>query len=242
MRHTIKMKDELFRIIGGSLSVSDFTVRYRSIQEGRYQRGEIKLNTLKQKHSPLKVLEETLGMRALDQITVKDIVMILDDYKKEGHNRMGQIFRKVAIDVFKEAQQLGEVPAGFNSAESAKKPHVKILRQRLTFDEWSLIYEAAAKDNYYLQKAMLLAIVTCQRISDLCKMKFSDVSGEYILIEQKKTGSKIALPLALKCDKVGYSIGDVIAMCRDSVLSQFILHHHSARGTAVRGGKLNRQP
>ncbi len=34
---------------------------------------------------------------------------------------MGQIFRKVLIDVFREAQQTGDVPPGFNPAESAKK-------------------------------------------------------------------------------------------------------------------------
>ncbi|MFJ2973434.1 phage integrase Arm DNA-binding domain-containing protein [Kluyvera sp. NPDC087067] len=238
MRHTLKIKDELIKSLGGSSSVSDFVVRYKAIQDERYERGEIKLNTLKQKQSPLKVLEQHLGMRSLDQVSVKDIVGILDDYREQEHNRMGQIFRKVAIDVFKEAQQLGEVPAGFNPAESAKKPHVKITRQRLDFEEWILIYKAAEKENYYLQKGMLLAIVTGQRISDLCKMKFTDVSGDYLLVEQEKTGAKIALPLKLKCEKVGYSIGDVVAMCRDSVLSPYMLHHHSAKGTAVRGGKV----
>lgn len=109
MRQTLKIKDELIRKIGGSSSVSDFAARYRTIQEERYERGEIKINTLKQKSSPLKVFEQHLGMRPLDQVTVKDIVMILDEYKQQGHNRMGQIFRKVIIDVFKEAQQLGKV-------------------------------------------------------------------------------------------------------------------------------------
>ncbi len=60
-------------------------------------------------------------MRPLNQITVKDIVAILDEYKEKGHNRMGQVFRKVVIDVFMEAQQVGEVPVGFNPAETAKK-------------------------------------------------------------------------------------------------------------------------
>ncbi len=33
---------------------------------------------------------------------------------------MGQIFRKVLIDVFREAQQTGDVPPGFNPAEWQK--------------------------------------------------------------------------------------------------------------------------
>ncbi|RZG11081.1 integrase, partial [Klebsiella pneumoniae] len=126
---------------------------------------------LKQKNSPLKVLDEHLGLRSLDQITVKDIVNILDEYKEKGHNRMGQIFRKVVIDVFKEAQQLGDVPVGFNPAEAAKKPHVKISRQCLTFDEWKIIYASAEKENYFLQRGMLLAIITGQRLADICNMK-----------------------------------------------------------------------
>ncbi|HBT3323321.1 TPA: tyrosine-type recombinase/integrase [Klebsiella pneumoniae] len=201
-------------------------------------RGEIKLNTLKQKNSPLKVLDEHLGLRSLDQITVKDIVNILDEYKEKGHIRMGQIFRKVVIDVFKEAQQLGDVPVGFNPAEAAKKPHVKITRQRLTFEEWKLIYTAAKKEHYFLQKGMLLAVVTGQRLSDIYKMKFTDIEDNHLLVEQTKTGAKIAIPLALRCHQLDISLGEVISLCRDQVLSQYLFHHHHAKGKAKRGGKV----
>ncbi|HBR5010128.1 TPA: phage integrase Arm DNA-binding domain-containing protein [Klebsiella pneumoniae] len=238
MRNILKIKNELHERMGGSSSVTTFITRYKKIQEERYSRGEIKLNTLKQKNSPLKVLDEHLGLRSLDQITVKDIVNILDEYKEKGHNRMGQIFRKVAIDVFKEAQQLGDVPVGFNPAEAAKKPHVKISRQRLTFDEWKIIYASAEKENYFLQRGMLLAIITGQRLADICNMKFSDVEDNYLLIEQSKTGAKIALPLHLKCYQLGMSLGEVISLCRDRVLSPYLLHHHHAKGTAKRGGKV----
>ncbi|HHB8934222.1 phage integrase Arm DNA-binding domain-containing protein [Klebsiella pneumoniae] len=238
MRNILKIKNEVNKRMGGSSSVSDFLPRYKKLQEERHDRGEIKLNTLKQKSSPLKVLDEQLGMRPLDQITVKDIVAILDEYKEKGHNRMGQIFRKVVIDVFKEAQQIGEVPVGFNPAETAKKPHVKITRQRLTFDEWNLIFEAAQKENYFLQKGMLLALLTGQRLADICNMKFSDIEENHLLIEQSKTGAKIAIPLALTCNRLGISLGEVISMCRDQVLSPYLLHHHHAKGTAKRGGKV----
>ncbi|EFF3352418.1 tyrosine-type recombinase/integrase, partial [Escherichia coli] len=114
------------------------------------------------------------------------------------HNRMGQIFRKVLIDVFREAQQTGDVPPGFNPAESAKKPQVRISRQRLTFDEWMMIYNAAEKDGYFLQRGMLLALMTGQRLSDICKMQFSDIRDGYLHVEQQKTGTRIAIPLALR--------------------------------------------
>lgn len=183
-------------------------------------------------------MDEHLGLRSLDQITVKDIVNILDEYKEKGHIRMGQIFRKVVIDVFKEAQQLGDVPVGFNPAEAAKKPHVKITRQRLTFEEWKLIYTAAKKEHYFIQKGMLLAVVTGQRLSDIYKMKFTDIEDNHLLVEQTKTGAKIAIPLALRCHQLDISLGEVISLCRDQVLSQYLFHHHHAKGKAKRGGKV----
>lgn len=60
-------------------------------------------------------------MRTIDSITVKDIVGILEDYKHKSQLRMAQIVRKVLSDVFKEAQQAGEVLAGFNPADATKK-------------------------------------------------------------------------------------------------------------------------
>lgn len=236
MRHLIRAKNDINKRLGGAATISEYLVRYRKLQEERLQQGEIKLNTFKQKASPLKVLEESLGPRQLDEITVKDIVSILEDYKEKGHNRMGQIFRKVTIDVFKEAQQVGEVPPGFNPALSSKKPHVKISRQRLTFEEWMLIFNAAEKDNYFLQRGMQLAIITGQRLSDICNMKFTDIQEGCLCIEQSKTGYKLAIPLELRCNALGISLGEVISSCRDKVLSPYLLHHHHAKGKAKRGG------
>lgn len=236
MRHLIQTKNEINKRLGGAATISEFLVRYKKMQEERLERGEIKLNTYKQKGSPLKVLEEFYGQRKMDEITVKDVVSILDDYKERGHNRMGQIFRKVAIDVFTEAQQVGEVPAGFNPALASKKPHVKITRQRLTLEEWMLIFNAAEKDNYFLQRGMQLAILTGQRLSDICNMKFSDITEGCLCIEQSKTGFKLAIPLELRCNALGISLGEVISACRDKVLSPYLLHHHHAKGKAKRGG------
>lgn len=193
---------------------------------------ERSLNTLKQKVPPLRVFDERFGTRPLDAITVKDVVSVLEDYKAKGHNRMGQIFRKVLM----ETQQIGDVPPGFNPAESAKKPQVRISRQRLTFDEWMMIYNAAEKDGYFLQRGMQLALMTEQHLSDICKMQFSDIRDGYLHVEQQKTGARIAIPLALRCDKLSLTLGDVVSSCRDCVLSPWLLHHHHAKGTGKHGG------
>lgn len=51
-----------------------------------------------------------------------------------------------------------------------------------------------------------------------------------------KTGTRIAIPLALRCDKLNLTLDDVVSSCRDCVLSPWLLHHHHAKGTAKRGG------
>lgn len=236
MEQMLSLQEKIISDTGSPSTVSAFLNSYRKIQQERYENGEIKLNTLKQKASPLRVFDERFGTRPLDAITVKDVVSVLEDYKAKGHNRMGQIFRKVLIDVFREAQQTGDVPLGFNPAESAKKPQVRISRQRLTFDEWMMIYNAAEKDGYFLQRGMLLALMTGQRLSDICKMKFSDIRDGYLHVEQQKTGTRIAIPLALRYDKLNLTLDDVVSSCRDCVLSPWLLHHHHAKGTAKRGG------
>ena len=231
----LKARAEISRAAGKSVSVTSFIVKYRKIQEERYANGEIKLTTLKQKEAPLKALTSHVGLKDIDAVTVRDIVDILDTYRERGQNRMAQIVRKVIVDVYREAQQVGEVPPGYNPAEATKKPKVTVSRSRLTLEEWQMILEQSGNHTYFLRRAMILAIVTGQRLNDICNMKFSDIWDGYLHIEQGKTGAKIAIPLSLRCEAIGYSLSEVVSMCRDKILSPYLLHHHHAKGTAKRG-------
>ena len=231
----LRARDEISRATGKSISVNAFVEKYKTIQEERYKAGEIKLTTFKQKEAPLKALISHVGFKPIDTVSVRDVVDILEMYKERGQNRMGQIVRKVIVDVFKEAQQVGEVGPGYNPAEATKKPKVTVSRSRLSLDEWFLILNNSGDHTYFLRRAMLLAIVTGQRLHDICHMRFSDIWDGYLHIEQSKTGSKIAIPLSLKCDAIDYSLSDIVSMCRDKILSPYLLHHHHAKGTAKRG-------
>ncbi|HDX3861641.1 TPA: phage integrase Arm DNA-binding domain-containing protein, partial [Escherichia coli] len=93
MEQMLSLQEKIISDTGSPSTVSAFLNSYRKIQQERYENGEIKLNTLKQKASPLRVFDERFGTRPLDAITVKDVVSVLEDYKAKGHNRMGQIFR-----------------------------------------------------------------------------------------------------------------------------------------------------
>lgn len=41
-------------------------------------------------------------------------------------------------------------------------------------------------------------------------------------ITQEKTGSKLAIPLALKSDALNMSLREVVSRCRDRVVSQYL--------------------
>lgn len=221
------------------ISVSNWIDKYLEIQQERMDQGELKLNSYKQKIKPLNLFKQHCGMMSLKDITALEVVKITDEVKALGHNRMAQVVRSVIVDVFKEAQHVGHVPPGYNPALATKKPRSKVKRERLSLDEWKAIYQQAAMHPHYLQHGMLLALITGQRLGDITKMKFSDVWDGMLHIEQEKTGTKIAIPLTLKCDAIEMTLGDMISMCRDLVVSPYLLHHRHSIARGKKGGAIS---
>ncbi len=174
-------------------------------------------------------------MKPLPAVDARDIAEILDEYKSNGQHRMAQVIRSVLIDVFKEAQHAGYVPPGYNPAKATKQPRNRVKRERMTLDEWNTIYLQAEKHPPYLQCGMLLALITGQRIGDICNMKFTDIWDDMLHVQQEKTGSKLAIPLSLKCDALNMSLRDVIARCRDAVVSKYLVHYRHTTSQAKRG-------
>lgn len=206
-------------------TVTEWLERYRVIQQERMAAGELKPATLKQKLNPLKVFTEHFGGLLLNNITALHITQIMDATRQDGRVRQAQVFRMVLVDVFKEAQHNGIVPPGFNPAKVTRLPHHKVQRQRLNLEEWQTIFRQAQSLQPYLRRGMLLAIVTGQRIGDICKMKFSDIWDGYLHIIQQKTGSKVAIPLSLHCSALVISLEDVILECRDALKSEYLIHY-----------------
>lgn len=217
------------------ISVSNWVDKYLEIQQERVDLGELKLNSYKQKIKPVNLFKQHCGLFSLKDITALEIAKITDSVKALGHDRMAQVVRMVLIDVFKEAQHAGHVPPGYNPALATKQPRNRVKRERLTFEEWKVIYEQAENHPPYLQCGMLLAIVTGQRIGDIAKMKFSDIWDDMLHIEQEKTGSKLAIPLSIKCDAIDMTLKQVISKCRDAVLSQYLVHYRHTTSQAQRG-------
>ncbi|QLR42747.1 phage integrase Arm DNA-binding domain-containing protein [Enterobacter sp. RHBSTW-00994] len=240
-RQILRVNDRLARMQGKrtDITVTEWIDKYITIQEDRLNNNELRPNSFLQKNKPLRLFREHCGMRHLKDIETLDIAEITDDIKNAGHGRMAQIVRLVLVDVFKEAQHAGHVPPGYNPAMATKQPRHKVTRQRLSFEEWKSIYDAAENQQSYLQCGMLLALVTGQRLGDICNMKFSDIWDDMLHIEQEKTGSKLAIPLNLKCEALGLTLRDVVAKCRDAVISKYLVHFRHSTSKSTRGDSVS---
>ncbi len=201
-RQILAISDRIATSKGKAITTSTWLDRYQAIQEDRLKSGDIKLNTYKQKAKPVSLLRERAGLKLISAVDVRDIAQLLDEYISAGQPRMVQVVRSVLIDVFKEAQHYGEVPPGYNPALATKQPRRKISRQRLSLEEWKKIFDIADAAHRYMGNAMLLALVTGQRLGDISKMKFSDIWEDHLHVIQEKTGSKIAIPLSLRLNAI----------------------------------------
>jgi len=212
-RQILAISDRIATSKGKAITVSTWLDRYWKIQEERLAAGDIKLNTFKQKTKPVSLLRERVGMKLLPSVDVRDIAQLLDEYA-------------------------GEVPPGSDPASATKKPRRKIPRQRLSLEEWQKIFEIADSNHQYMGNAMLLALVTGQRLGDISNMKFSDVWDDHLHVLQEKTGSKIAIPLSLRLNAINWSLRDIISRCRDYAVSPYLVHFFRATSQADRGAQV----
>lgn len=152
------------------------------------------------------------------------------------HAERPQLAKRTLIevkDMFAEAVNYGWLDR--NPATSVKIPVVHVSRRRLAFDDWCrLAAWSEAHQPPWVQRMLMLAIVTGQRRSDLAKMRFSDIWGGYLHVDQAKTGTRIALPLALRLDVLGLTLGDVVEDCRDYAINpDYLLRKHNGQPLAL---------
>lgn len=237
-RQILAISDRIATSKGKAITTSTWLDRYQAIQNDRLKSGDIRLNTYKQKAKPVSLLRERVGMKLISAVDVRDIAQLLEEYISAGQPRMAQVVRSVLIDVFKEAQHYGEVPPGYNPALATKQPRRKITRQRLSLEEWQKIFDIADTAHRYMGNAMLLALVTGQRLGDISKMKFSDIWDDHLHVIQEKTGSKIAIPLSLRLNAINWSLREVVARCRDYAVSPYLVHFFRTTSQAERGAQV----
>ncbi|MBM3071695.1 site-specific integrase [Lelliottia sp. RWM.1] len=237
-RQVLAISDKIATSKGKAITANTWLDRYWKIQDERLENGDIRPNTHKQKAKPVALLRASAGMKLISAVDVRDIAQILESYISDGQPRMAQVIRSVLIDVFKEAQHYGEVPPGYNPALATKQPRRRITRQRLNLDEWQKIFNIADANHQYMGNAMLLALVTGQRLGDISNMKFSDIWDDQLHVIQEKTGSKLAIPLSLRLNAINWSLRDVVVRCRDYAVSPYLIHFFRSTSQAERGSQV----
>lgn len=241
MANLFRAREAIARSSGKAITTQAWVESYSDILIKKVEAGEIKAATASGRDPALNALISQCGIRPLDEVSTRDIATIIDEYTARGVPRMAQLVRSVLIDVFREAQHAGEVPPGYNPAQATKNPRARVNRQRLSLAEWREIYVQAEKMQPWVSRSMLLALITGQRVGDIAAMKFSDIWDDALHIVQEKTGARIAIPLSLHCDALGLSLRETIKLCRDPVISQWILHQRASQGAGRTGEKLKKK-
>lgn len=170
--------------------------------------------TVKNRTTSVRFIELELGQRVLKEIKPHEIAKLL---KTCTPHKAGRIIGELR-DVYVEAINNGA--ADTSPAAHVKPPRAPGLRKRLTLDTWQSMLELSkAGPQRWVYAMLLLALATGQRRADLAKMKFSDVVDGHLRVEQQKkarklVGARVAIPLTLRLDSTGMTLGDVIELCR----------------------------
>ena len=199
-------------------SLADWLKTYEGIIS---QRG-YKDQTVRNRRTTLAHVRRLWGERPLRALKAHEVVSVLRKEFVPEHTSTAHRVLAELRDVYTEAIANGE--AEMNPATYCKLPTHHVCRQRLRWETMqSMLRLAEASRQTWVLAMLLLALVTGQRRADLAKMRFDDVitdaDGErFLRIEQQKHagkgyGARVEIPLSLRLDVIGMSVGDVIKLC-----------------------------
>ena len=227
-------------------TINEWSLTYRKIIAAKPISDKTKAN----RNSSLSHILASFGHRTISGVKPHEIAaMVL-----ETHAVHPQKAKRVLIetrDVFNEAMNYGWIDR--NPAIGVKAPQVRVKRQRLTLAQWWKILRYAIEHQPpWVARMLALALLTGQRRSDLGKMRLDDDVWEgHLHIEQAKTGTRLALPLALRLNVIDLTLEQVIDDCSGYYTAGaggFLLRKHngkqlglaslSARFEAAREGAL----
>lgn len=173
--------------------------------------------TVKNRRANLKHIRRIWGASPIHAIKPRQISAELQTFLPDRSSMARRIFDELR-DVYREA--VANEWCESNPVLNTRRPPSKVKRKRLAFEVWDGMCEMAlAHRQSWVLFMLLLALVTGQRRADLGKMRFDDVWDGHLHVEQQKKagkgyGARVALPLALRLDVVGITLGEVIELCR----------------------------
>lgn len=196
--------------------------------------------TMRNKHYMLETIRAELGREVIDRITTRKIADFIKRWTDEGKDQQAKLIRGALMDIFSEAHAAGWIT--YNPVTITRKPVTKPpQRERMSLEAFKAIHALASKSEPWVARSLELAIVTGQRREDICNAKFSDFhDGFWWLIPQKtkKHGTKQKIPLSLRLDAVGITLGDVVKKCRDMVVSKYLIHHAKPNNKTLPGQRV----
>lgn len=165
----------------------------------------------------------------------------LATYVKAGKLRSAKIYRTALIDICAKMAAAGWMAV--NPARVIEISAPLVRRSRLTLEQFNAIYEAAGAFDPWVRRSMELGLVSLQRREDIARMGFRDLEddAQRIRVQQQKTGARIRIPARIRLAAVGWSLEEIIARCRDSVLSRRLVHHTCHQGLAKPGDAVHKQ-
>lgn len=199
--------------------------------------------TLKSYKSLGKRMVRLLGAEA-PLVTIKPlkIAEILDATAvTEGKARTAQALRNFMRDSFREARVQGWYTGENPVLDSKLSVKVEVKRARLSFEVFMQVYRRTKL--IWLKNAMALALVSAQRREDVAIAQFPAFREGAWWCEQQSEKSqdphRIQIPLDLRLNVFGMSLGDVVSQCRRTgVLSKFLIHQTTNRGNSPAGRQI----
>ena len=191
-------------------TMAEWLVTYRSIIGQRSYNPQ----TVKNRTTSINHIEAAWGAMPLRAVRPVDISTKLKQWSPHTAVRVLGELR----DVYVEAIANGAAES--SPASHVKRPKAPGLRKRLTLETWQAMLDLARQGNQrWVPALLLLALVTGQRRGDLVKMRFDDVVGGHLRVEQQKrarkpVGARVAIPLTLRLNATGMTLGEVVEHCR----------------------------
>lgn len=193
-------------------------------------------NTAKSLRSLDKIIRKHLGGRPCGTLTVADCADLIEGRIAAGQHRTAQALRSRLVAICRRGVRLGWMDA--NPAEATESPRPEVKRGRLTLDAFRAIYSVAGQAAEWLPLAMQLAVVTGADRATIAGLQRSAVADGHLTITRQKTGVRIAIPLALRLDALGWTLADVLAQ-RTGVVSRHLVHHVNPWGNAPAGSSVH---
>ncbi len=215
-------------------TMSEWLETYRRvIAERNYHQ-----QTMKNRSASIKHIEAMWGGMRVGRIRPVDIAAKLKLFTPHTARRVLGELR----DVYVEAVAHGITDT--SPAAHVKGPKAPGLRKRLPLDVWWRMLELSrTRTPKWVSAMLLLGLATGQRRADLAKMKFSDVVDGALRVEQQKkagkpVGARLAIPLDLRLEATGMSLGEVIEYCRNiAAPGEFLLR--KANGAPIEMSSLS---